>query len=360
MNTASPSLSNPIPNRTMPTLPTSISATLIPTSSTPSPNIDPIFGSPPSPTTTNLTPSCLKTMSQFFPPPPLSLHLDVKPAPHPLSPEAGSTTRMCTNSLPTIVICSSPARMVYAAFTEKPSTSGVTPTFEGKTKPLSSTTHLSNCRSLKVMADPQWCTTYSTILGLEEDDPSICICNDDMDDPDHVLYPWAANHNIPLTLGDNKIYYNSINAISSQDWRSEMNQRVQGEIPPADIVILGVGNDDVASSRLKPNQFAQSFTSLLSYLIDHVYPTQTIIVRTPQFFGSGEHYWTAWNAGRSRAFTNVIRTTIQDWQHPRIRLWDTHQFGLEYNTCRYQGTLYTKRNAIDVENSLLYSLICSP
>ncbi|KAI8072527.1 hypothetical protein BC940DRAFT_292786 [Gongronella butleri] len=215
-------------------------------------------------------------------------------------------------------------------------------------------------RSLKVMADPQWCTEHPTILGLEEDDPSICICNDDMDDPEHTLFPWAADHRVPLTLGDNTVHYNSIGAITTQDWRGEIAQRASGQLPRADLVILSVGNEDVASSRLKPVQFARAFADLLKHLVENVYPTQTILVRTPQFFGSGTHYWTAWNAGRSRAFANVVRDTLAQWQHPRLHLWDTHQFGLEYNTCRYQGTLYTRRNVIDMENQHLYQLMCAP
>ncbi|KAI8338715.1 hypothetical protein BC941DRAFT_423690 [Chlamydoabsidia padenii] len=208
-------------------------------------------------------------------------------------------------------------------------------------------------RNLKTLASPNWC-------DMNTDPEATCVCNDDDEDPEHTLYPWAADHKIPLALGDNIIHYNSINSITLQDWRSDIEHRVAQELPPADLVIVGPGNDDVALSRMKPHQFASSLFDLLGHLANTVYTQQqTIIVRTPQFFGTGQHYQTSWNAGRSRAFANVVRQVVNDLGQSRIKIWDTHQLGMEHNTCRFQGTIYTKRNVIDVENQLLYSLFCS-
>jgi hypothetical protein len=208
-------------------------------------------------------------------------------------------------------------------------------------------------RNLKTLASPYWCDTNNSTEAP-------CVCNDDDEDPDHAVYPWAADHNIPLALGDNTVHYNSVNSITVQDWRPEIDRRVNEQLPLADLVIVGVGNDDVALSRMKPHQYAQSLSDLLRHLLLHTYTTnQVIIVRTPQFFGTGQHYDTSWNAGRSRAFANVVRETVNALDQSRIKVWDTHQLGMEHNTCRYQGTTYTKRNVIDVENQLLLGLFCS-
>jgi hypothetical protein len=202
---------------------------------------------------------------------------------------------------------------------------------------------------MKALASPHWC-------DMQQDPEALCICNDDNEDPTHTLYPWVADHNIPLRLGqDTTVYYNSLgSSITLEDWRPEIQQRVQ--LAPADVVIVSVGNDDVALSRMKPHQFAHSLIDLLHHLQHTVYTHQNIIVRTPQFFGTGQHYSTSWNAGRSRAFANVVRDVVNSG--PRLFLWDTHQLGSEHNTCRYQGTTYTKRNVINVENQLLVDLLC--
>ncbi|KAI8340286.1 hypothetical protein BC941DRAFT_500821 [Chlamydoabsidia padenii] len=206
-------------------------------------------------------------------------------------------------------------------------------------------------RNLKALSSPYWCNIY--------DDPEqSCICNDDSDDPTHSLYPWVTNHNIPLQFGqDTTVYYNSLGTITLEDWRNEIQHRVETQLAPANVVIVNMGNDDVPLSRMKPHQFARSLSDLLYHLQHNVYTNgETIIVRTPQFFGTGQHYQTSWNAGRSRAFANVVRDLANG---SRLLLWDTHQLGLEYNTCRYQGTIYTKRNVIDIENQLLLGLLCS-
>lgn len=211
-------------------------------------------------------------------------------------------------------------------------------------------------RNLKVLASPEWCN--------DSDPEARCICNDDLEDPDQELYPWASNHLIPLTIGENTIHFNGVNSITLQDWRPEIQKRVQQDFkdePKADVVIVNVGNEDIGLNRMTPNQFATSLTDLIQDMLTHVYPEdhQKIILRTPQFFGTGDFYSTAWNAGRSRAFANVVRDLVGGWHHPRLFLWDTHQLGMEYNTCRFQGTLYTKRNVLDIENQLLYNLLCN-
>ncbi|CAO3636156.1 unnamed protein product [Cunninghamella echinulata] len=211
-------------------------------------------------------------------------------------------------------------------------------------------------RNLKVLASPEWCN--------DNDPEATCICNDDLEDPDQELYPWASNHLIPLTIGENTIHFNGVNSITLQDWRSEIQKRVQQDFKDeskADVVIVNVGNEDIGLNRMTPNQFATSLMDLIQDMLTHAYPEehQKIILRTPQFFGTGDFYTTAWNAGRSRAFANVVRDLVRDWHHPRLFLWDTHQLGMEYNTCRFQGTLYTKRNVLDIENQLLYNLLCN-
>ncbi|ORZ08118.1 hypothetical protein BCR42DRAFT_425266 [Absidia repens] len=199
-------------------------------------------------------------------------------------------------------------------------------------------------RNLKTLASPTWC-------DMTTQPDAACICNDDNEDADPHS-PWVTDATIPLMLGDNTIHYHpwisSITNLNSNGWHPSA--------AAADIVILGVGNADIALSRITPRDFAHGLTQL----IDHHLSTSSamIIVRTPQFFGTGQHYLTSWNAGRSRAFANVVRDLVQLYPR-RVKLWDTHQLGIEHTTCRYHGTLYTRRNVIDVENQLLMGLFCS-
>ncbi|CAO3599223.1 unnamed protein product [Absidia cylindrospora] len=197
-------------------------------------------------------------------------------------------------------------------------------------------------RNLKTLASPSWC-------DMDTYPDAACICNDDNEDADPHS-PWVTDSTIPLMLGDNTIYYHPVTSSITNDWHP-----ATAAAAAADIVILGVGNTEIALSRITPRDFARALTQW----IDHHPPSTLIILRTPQFFGTGQHYLTSWNAGRSRAFANVVRELVQ--QHPthRVKLWDTHQLGIEHTTCRYHGTLYTRRNVIDVENQLLMGLFCS-
>lgn len=132
------------------------------------------------------------------------------------------------------------------------------------------------------------------------------------------------------------------------------------KLPQADIVILGFGNEDIRERAVSPLHFADAFLDLLNYIAHTVYPTQRIIVRTPQPFCCGTIKGTSWNAGRSAAFTRAVKDGVERLadMKDRIFLWDVHRLGLPENMCVNAGTAYTKRNVINIENLLLWNLVC--
>jgi hypothetical protein len=188
-----------------------------------------------------------------------------------------------------------------------------------------------------------------------------CICNDDTEDT--TLYPWITDPKTPLTIGnsfdiDSNIYYNNV-AGSIVDHNEPLVARMKEftrNASTADIVVIGLGNGDVEGIQVSPKQFISAFVQLLSN-IRSIYPDQPIIVRTPQYFCCGTLYNTAWNAGRSLAFTKVIRTAVQAMEG--FSLWDVHHLGTDETTCLSEGSSYSKRNVVNLENQLLWHLICS-
>lgn len=176
--------------------------------------------------------------------------------------------------------------------------------------------------------------------------------------------PWWSDPSVPIPiLEDNvstniSIHFKHFGTITLQDHRENVKEQAM-KLPRADIVILSFGNDDIALNRLTPQQFEQSFSDIVGYFAQHVYPDQTIIVRTPQYFCCGLVHSTSWNSGRSLAFTNVVRQITRQLSGGgggRILLWDIHRLGLPGNTC--PGSPDTKRDVIDTENALLWDLIC--
>lgn len=137
-----------------------------------------------------------------------------------------------------------------------------------------------------------------------------------------------------------------------------MRQRAS-QLPRADLVIVGVGNEDIALNRLTPLQFEHSLKEFLTCLVNEIYPEQTIIVRTPQYFCCGTIPSSSWNAGRSRAFMNVVSQQVKE-MGDRVLLWDVYRLGVEDNMCVSAGSSYTRRNVINLENQLLWNLICKP
>ncbi|KAI8139582.1 hypothetical protein BJV82DRAFT_672553 [Fennellomyces sp. T-0311] len=206
-------------------------------------------------------------------------------------------------------------------------------------------------RNLKAFNTPSWCGSDST--------DTRCICNDDFDDDN-----WGTDDiNAPLMITDTwhndiRVDFNPIGSITLRDLRETIRERAS-QLPRADLVMISVGNDDITLSRMTPIQFWHSFTDLMAFLVDEVYPEQTIIVRTPQYFSGGTVYGTSWNSGRSRAFATVVRQAVKQLQRPNILLWDIHRLGVEDNTCVGSGSAYTKRNVVNIENLLLWNLICS-
>lgn len=196
----------------------------------------------------------------------------------------------------------------------------------------------------------QWCKD-------EEED---CTCNDDHEDT--LAYPWLQSPYTPMTidngLGNSTlIYYNNIQqSIDPLDLTHQMSTFIKNEtlVKKADYVLLGLGNADVQALQVSPEQFKARFTQLLDQ-VRQVYPTQKLIIRTPQYFCCGVILNTSWNAGRSYTFASIVRDIMN--QHSDLLLWDTHLLGTDENLC--SETTYTKRNVINLENQLLWNLICS-
>ncbi|KAI9271523.1 hypothetical protein BDA99DRAFT_298193 [Phascolomyces articulosus] len=220
-------------------------------------------------------------------------------------------------------------------------------------------------RNLKAFSQPSWCTSktinnQNTIDG-EVEQPPRCICGDDEEDNDSE---WSTDGNTPLLIQDTwhndlSFYFNPIGSITMEDWRTKIKERAAQQ-PRADIVIISLGNDDIPLSRKTPRQFWNSFMDLTTFMLNEVYPHQTIIFRTPQYFCCGTLFNASWNSGRSRAFATIVRHAIKHFtqQRKNILLWDIHRLGVEDNTCAGSGSSYTKRSVVNIENLLLWNLIC--
>jgi hypothetical protein len=209
-------------------------------------------------------------------------------------------------------------------------------------------------RNLKALSlGNRWCntdTSYNTA----------CICNDDTEDTS--LYPWVADPKTPITIGNSfdinsNIYYNNVvGSIVDNPVLLERMKEFSSNTSTADIVVIGLGNGDIESIQVSPKQFMFTFAQLLTD-IRSIYPNQPIIVRTPQYFCCGTLYNTAWNSGRSLAFTKVVRSAVQAMEG--FLLWDVHHLGTDETTCLSEGSSYSKRNVVNLENQLLWHLICS-
>ncbi|KAG0180609.1 hypothetical protein DFQ28_004945 [Apophysomyces sp. BC1034] len=187
-----------------------------------------------------------------------------------------------------------------------------------------------------------------------------CVCNDDTETTVDS-YPWAIDPTVPLTINttwktDTTFYFNTVGSITLKDRREEIS-KAAAVLPQADIVLLSVGNDDIPLSRISPTEFAQAFVDLLMHLME-LYPHQMMIVRTPQYFCCDPLHFTSWNSGRSAAFTNAVRNTVSQLGS-RVWLWDVHALGMPDHMCTRAGTSYSSRNVVQIENLLLWNLVCS-
>ncbi|KAI9022775.1 hypothetical protein CLU79DRAFT_144180 [Phycomyces nitens] len=210
-------------------------------------------------------------------------------------------------------------------------------------------------RNLKSFSNAnRWCNDI-----IEPENP--CICDDDNEDPTHTLYPWAVDPSVPLKINSTwhsnaEFYFNNVDSIVSNDWKPVLEAQVKNT-PKADIVILGLGNGDIPLSTVSPIQFEKTFSDLLSFVLEKVYPHQTIILKTPQFFCCANSHATSWNLGRSNEFALAVRNAAQ--RHGgRVLLWDVHRLGTRDNTCRSTGKPYSKRGVVTLENLLLWNLVC--
>lgn len=159
--------------------------------------------------------------------------------------------------------------------------------------------------------------------------------------------------------GNTEIYYNPVDSIATKDWKKTIKtQAAKLSAKPADIVILGFGNGDLPLTRVSPKDFAFAFEELLQYVTTEVYPHQTIVVRSPQYFCCGTLGSTSWNIGRSAAFARVVRHIVSQQATDRVLLWDVYKLGIEENTCVVDGSTYSRKNVVNVENILLWNLIC--
>jgi hypothetical protein len=175
------------------------------------------------------------------------------------------------------------------------------------------------------------------------------------------MYPWFNNASIPLTIGnsfevDTRIYFNNMGSISFSNMASFIKKNKQQE-HPANVVILSLGNSDIREIRVSPKEFATSFKKLLTTIRRDIYPNQKIIVRTPQYFCCGVLWGTSWNTGRSLAFSVAVREAVESLDG--VLLWDVHSLGNDDTTCMESGTSYSKRNVINLENQILWNLVCT-
>ncbi|KAI8983547.1 hypothetical protein BDB01DRAFT_850682 [Pilobolus umbonatus] len=216
---------------------------------------------------------------------------------------------------------------------------------------------------LALMPGKKWCDVDS-ILKIKnkkkQKEMMRCVCHDT--DITMNEYPWLQDANKPLTLTnswdvDARIHYNNIPDSITQHHNLTywMESRV-GRLPHADTVIVGIGNNEISGIRVTPDEFKQSFQTFIHHLRTTLYPSQTIIIKTPQFFCCGTLKSTAWNSGRSLTFNMIMRDTIQSYNN--ILLWDIQSIGVDENTCLADGSSYSRRNVINIENQLLWKVLC--
>jgi hypothetical protein len=182
-------------------------------------------------------------------------------------------------------------------------------------------------------------------------DTDTCVCNE-ADDPNLT----NADNTIELSMNTKvQFTYSTMMSNKFSDLKTDMMESGSN----ADIVILGVGNEDLGLTIPNPGDFALSFKSLLLYTLAHY--QQWIVVRTPQYFGKDDYgAEKKWNAGLSMAFANVVRSTVANLvpeQRSRVILWDTHQLGSNENICK--GNLLSNQHLVQLENELLLTLVCN-
>ncbi|KAI8877558.1 hypothetical protein K501DRAFT_288321 [Backusella circina FSU 941] len=198
-------------------------------------------------------------------------------------------------------------------------------------------------RNLQLLKDDHvWCNDAETCMCNETDDPNL------------------TNADSTIEFGMNtKIQFTYTPMVSSKfnDLKTEMMKSG----PEADIVILGVGNEDFGLTIQNPSHFAIAFKSLLLYTISHYHQSELIVVRTPQYFGKDDYgAEKKWNTGLSMAFANIVRSTVANLsleQKSRVILWDTHQLGSNENICK--SNLLSNQHLVQLENELLLTLVCN-
>lgn len=167
--------------------------------------------------------------------------------------------------------------------------------------------------------------------------------------------------------GNTEIYFNQVDSIATKDWKKTIKTQATKlstssvtKAGEADIVILGFGNGDVALNRVSPKDFAYAFADLLHYVMTEVYPHQTIVVRSPQYYCCGTFGSSSWNSGRSAAFARVVRHIVDQQRNGRLLLWDVYKLGIKENACVADGSTYSRKNVVNVENIMLWNLLCPP
>ncbi|KAI8636879.1 hypothetical protein BD408DRAFT_425458 [Parasitella parasitica] len=223
-----------------------------------------------------------------------------------------------------------------------------------------------NLKAINFNRSSRWCD-FEAISKIKNDSErrkqSACICNDN--DEDTTQYSWITDPHVPLEFDNSwdihtEFFYNnvggSLTANNPKIFERMKQYATNSTSTKADIVIIGLGNDDVQGLKVSLNDFANAFRQMLINA-RHVYPTQPIIIRTPQYFCCGTLYTSSWNTGRSLTFSNIVRNLVYSFEN--MLLWDVHRLGTEETICHPQGTSYSSRNVVSMENQFLYSLICS-
>lgn len=203
----------------------------------------------------------------------------------------------------------------------------------------------------------QWChlDNINAIQNEEERNEALkCDCHDTDDG-----YAWESDPKTPLRMGDSfnidaHFYYNQLNAISFSSLAKTI-QSGAALLPEADVVLVGVGNLDIKEIRISPNHFIKAFHELLLNF-RKTYPKQTLIVRAPQYFCCGTLWGTSWNTGRSYAFYQIMKEMVDSFDN--VLLWNTFSIGNEDSFCHAEGSSLSRRNVVNVENQLLWHLLC--
>lgn len=205
-------------------------------------------------------------------------------------------------------------------------------------------------RNLKAIASADnWC---------EATGKAGCTCNDD--EENMKSYTWAKEPLTPLALNqtwqvDTKFHMVHAGMISNTDWPARFAEWT-GQLPQADVVVFSVGNEDIASMHVKPQEFKAALQSFATAL-RAAYPTQRIVIRTPRQFAGAVLQGTSWSAGRSQLFAQLVLDQFRSASN--MVFWDVAKLGVADRSCLPASNQnYAHRQLVSIENLLFWNAVC--